>query len=118
VHLRLTTEEETIMTGEPPIACTLSEPELREREQTVLAAVRNHVRNVVARADGYAVELEPSDEAIAAATMLIRVERRCCRFVRFALTVEPDGRGVELVLTGSAGTREFLATWLEPSEVG
>jgi hypothetical protein len=108
------------MTGEPPIACTLSAPELREREQTVLAALRAHLRNVVARADGYALELEPSDEAIAAAALLIRVERRCCRFVRFALTVEsePDGGRVELVLTGPAGTREFLATWLEPSDVG
>jgi hypothetical protein len=106
------------MTGEPPIACTLSEPELRERKQTVLAALRTHVRSVVARADGYALELEPSDEAIAAAATLIRVERRCCRFVRFALTVEPDGGRVELVLTGPAGTREFLATWLAPSEIG
>jgi hypothetical protein len=105
------------MTGEPPIACTLSEPELREREQTVLAALRAHVRNVVARADGYALELEPSDEAIAAAALLIRVERRCCRFVRFALTVESDGGRVELVFTGPAGTREFLATWLEPRKV-
>jgi hypothetical protein len=106
------------MTGDPPIACTLSEPELREREQTVLAAFRTHVRSVVARADGYALELAPSDEAIAAAATLIRVERRCCRFVRFALTVEPDGGRVELILTGPAGTREFLAAWLARSEVG
>jgi hypothetical protein len=28
-----------------------------------------------------------------------------------------DGYALELVLTGSAGTREFLASWLEPSEV-
>jgi hypothetical protein len=34
-------------------------------------------------------------------------ERQCCRFLRFQLTVEPDGGPVLLDLTGPPGTREF-----------
>ena len=102
------------MTPEPPIACTLSGPERRERAAITLAALRAHVRHVESRPDGYALELAASDEAIAAAATLIQLERRCCPFLRFALTVEPGGGVVQLALTGAPGTREFLAGWLEP----
>ena len=51
-----------------PVACSLSEPERRERRQTVIAELRHHIRQVTERADGYALDLAPSDEAIVAAT--------------------------------------------------
>ena len=98
-----------------PIACTLSGLERRERESTTLAALRKHVCHTDARPDGYALELAMSDEALAAATALIQLERRCCPFLRFALTVEPGGDLVQLALTGPPGTREFLSAWLEPA---
>ena len=97
-----------------PIACTLSEPELRKREQTLLATLRTHTRRVIERPDGYTLELIPSDDAIAAASAVIQAERRCCAFLRFTLTVEPGGEAIELALTGGAGVREFLAPWLAP----
>jgi hypothetical protein len=97
-----------------PIACSLSEPELRERERTLLATLRGYTTRVTERPDGYTLELTPSDDAIAAATAVIQVERRCCAFLRFTLTVEPGGQAVELALTGGPGVREFLAPWLAP----
>ena len=66
------------------------------------------------RDDGYALELTPSDDAIAAAMALIQVERRCCPFLRFTLTIEPGETAVELTLTGGDGVREFLAAALRP----
>jgi hypothetical protein len=36
-------------------------------------------------------------------------------FLRFELAVTPGDGPVELRLTGPPGTREFLATWLEPA---
>jgi hypothetical protein len=44
---------------------------------------------------------------------LIDVERRCCPFLRFDLTVEPEVGPVRLALSGPPGVREYLATWLE-----
>jgi hypothetical protein len=97
-----------------PIACTLSEPELRERRATLLAALGRHIRGATARADGYALALAPDDEAIVSATAVIQAERKCCAFLRFTLTVGPGGATVELALTGGPGTREMLAPWLAP----
>lgn len=102
------------MSADIPIACTLSAPELREREQTVLKAFGTHVRKVEARLDGYTIEVAATDEGIAAAMALVQVERLCCPFLRFDLTVEASAGAVRLALSGPPGTREFLATWLEP----
>lgn len=112
--MRVAAQGDEVMATGTPIVCALSEPELHERERTVLAALRAHVHDVAARPDGFALELATSDEAIAAATALIQVERRCCPFLRFALTVEPGEGLVTLTLTGPSGVREFLSTWLEP----
>ena len=45
---------------------------------------------------------------------MIVAERLCCPFLRFDLTVDAPGKRAQLALSGPPGTREFLATWLEP----
>jgi hypothetical protein len=94
---------------EIPVACTLSAAQIQERERTVFTELRQHARRVTERGDGYAIELAPTDEAIAAATTLIQLERRCCPFLCFTLTVAPGGALVELALTGAPGARDLLA---------
>src|SRR5919106_1389379 len=94
---------------DPPVACLLSEPGLRERRRTVLAdfkAARLEVRDL---ADGYAFRFAPSSQQLTALAELIDLERRCCPFLRFRLIAEPAGGPLWLELTGPAGTREMLA---------
>jgi hypothetical protein len=43
----------------------------------------------------------------------VDAERRCCRFLRFTITVEPDEAAVTLDLTGPPGSGEFVAALLE-----
>jgi hypothetical protein len=72
------------MSADTPIACTLSEPESRERGKTVLKSFGAQVRQVEARPDGYTIEIAATDEGLAAAMALIQVERLCCPFLRRA----------------------------------
>jgi len=44
---------------------------------------------------------------------LIEIERQCCRFLRFEITVEPGEHSIWLEFTGPPGAREFLAGMLE-----
>jgi hypothetical protein len=97
-----------------PVACTLSDAQMRERERTVLAAFGAHVFGVEERSDGYDVQMAASEEAMTAAAALIAVERRCCPFLRFALSIEPGSETATLSLTGPEGTREFLSRWVTP----
>ena len=101
------------MSADIPIACTLSGPELRDREKTVLKAFAAHVRKIEARPDGYAIEVAATDEGLATAMVLIQVERLCCPFLRFDLTVQAHAGPVHLTVSGPPGVREFLATWLD-----
>jgi hypothetical protein len=40
---------------------------------------------------------------------MIELERRCCPFLQFRLTVEPNRGATWLELTGPEGTKDFLA---------
>lgn len=96
-----------------PVACSLTEPELRDREATTLASVRARVREVEERESGYALRFEPEEGLIPEIATLIDLERRCCPFLRFGLTVTPGNGPVWLELTGPEGTRELLRTILD-----
>ena len=98
--------------NELPIACTLTSAELQERRITVLANLRQSVVEFKELPDGYAYSLS-SDASLQDLAAMIELERQCCPFLRFTLTVEPAGGGVWLELTGPPGTREFLAELLQ-----
>jgi len=90
----------------------LTAPELRERRRTALAdfrAAQREARELTdATGEGYAFRFTLSGAQLAALAELIELERQCCPFLHFRLTVEPAGGPVWLTLTGPAGTREFL----------
>jgi hypothetical protein len=63
--------------------------------------------------DGLRLRFPPSAETLAAVASAVEAERHCCRFLRFGITVEPDGGPIILELSGPPGTREFVAALLE-----
>jgi len=77
--------------SEPPIVCTLQPGELNTRTAQLLPGLARAATSVVAIADGYRFEFEASSAILNAIAAAIDAERRCCRFLRFRLTVEPDG---------------------------
>jgi hypothetical protein len=95
--------------AELPVACSLTEPEFAERRAGVLADVRRSHEEARWLPDGVRLRFAPEPERLAMLATFIDLERRCCAFLRFGLTVEPGGGPVWLDLTGPAGTREFLA---------
>jgi hypothetical protein len=99
---------------ELPVACSLSEPELAARRAGVLADVRRSSQEARWLPDGVALRFAPEPERVATLMTFIELERRCCAFLRFRLTVEPGAGPVWLELTGPPGTREFLATEFGP----
>ena len=92
-----------------PIACTLTSAELQERRLTVLHELRSAVTEVRELEDGYVYSFQSEGERLEKIAAMIELERRCCPFLRFRLTVEPNGGPVWLELTGPAGTKQFLA---------
>ena len=98
---------------ELPVACTLTPEALRARRSGLLSDL---LRRADAREDlpeGLRLRFAPTAEPLATIASAVEAERHCCRFLRFEITVEPDGGPVLLELTGPAGTREFIGALLE-----
>jgi hypothetical protein len=99
-----------------PIVCTLDPATRETRRLGLLTQLLRRAERVEERTDGFRVWFTPSGDVLALAARVIDAERRCCRFLRFSLTVEPDDGGMVLDLTGPPGTRGFLAALFEPPE--
>jgi len=58
--------------------------------------------------NGYLFRFKADESTLGDLMRVVRLERQCCRFLRFRLTVEPDGGPVWLELTGPSGTKAFI----------
>ena len=58
--------------------------------------------------EGYAFRFRGDDDSLSRLTGYIASERRCCSFLRFELSVEPDGGPIWLRLTGPEPVRRFV----------
>ena len=92
-----------------PIACTLAPDALRARRDGLLADLLRRAEHQELLDEGLRVRFAPDNDTLATIAQVVDAERRCCRFLRFVITVEPDGGEISLDLSGPAGTREFIA---------
>lgn len=106
--------------AEMPIVCTLTTPELRERRAGLLRRVRERLEEArpLAGGDGYELRFPGDEETVAEVLELVRLESRCCAFLRFRVTLEPGGGAVTLEVSGPPGGAEVLAAELLPGDGG
>lgn len=100
------------MHDELPVACTLSDAELRKREATLLAEIKSAVIATEELNNGYAFRIPGDKKWLAVVMELMLAERECCPFLRFELTAESNMGPLMLRMTGSAGTKDFLKSIL------
>jgi hypothetical protein len=96
------------MSDNMPIACRLSDAELREREATLLAQFKAALIATEELPDGYAFRGPGNEQWIAVVAQLIVAERECCPFLTFELTAQPNMGPVIVRITGPAGAKDFL----------
>src|SRR5688500_2256034 len=91
-----------------PIVCTLSPEALEARRDRLLSELLRRSVGHELLPEGLRLRFAPSSETLSSIARAVEAERRCCRFLRFAITVEPDAGPIFLDLTGPRGTREFV----------
>lgn len=94
-----------------PVVCTLTPATIATRKAALLPSLVGRADGREETATGMRLRL-PAD-ALSAILQTIDAERQCCRFLRFDITVEPDGGPIWVELAGPPGTREFLCALLE-----
>ena len=93
-----------------PIACTLTDAELRKRRQTIIDTFRNMRVNVTELPDGYAYSFATS-EALLQIAQLVDLERQCCSFLTFKIVVEAARGPMRLELTGPREAKATIAKY-------
>ena len=95
-----------------PVACTLGPAALIARREGLLTELLRRADEQQELPDGYRLRFTAGGDTLAVIARAIDAERQCCRFLRFRLTVDPDGGPIHLELTGPPGTREFVSALL------
>ena len=96
------------MVSEIPIACSLNEKELQERRASVLDRIAASLIEVRELADGFSYRFPADDAVLEDLIAVVNLERKCCPFLNFRLTVESGKNTVSLELTGREGTKEAV----------
>ena len=91
-----------------PIACTLTESELKERRRTVLSVIRDAAIDVAPMQDGYSYRFRPSSEVLSQLFHLVDLERQCCAFLTFKIVVEPQ-QPIALEVSGPPKAMDMIA---------
>jgi hypothetical protein len=91
-----------------PIVCDLSAAELSGRRDGLLARLADSASEISEIENGVTLVLASSPEVSGLIAQVIDAERRCCRFLRFRCTYEPDLGPISVEVTGPEGSGEFL----------
>src|SRR5438876_9292263 len=98
------------------IACTLTEPELRQRRRTIVEALRKMQVIVTELPDGYAYNFAATSEALTQVAQLVDMERQCCPFLSFNIIVEAQKAPMRLEVTGAAEAKKVIAQFFNFAE--
>ena len=91
-----------------PITCTLTPETIRTRRAGLPPGLLERAETRETLPEGCRVRFAATVDILPRIAQTIEAERQCCRFLRFLMTVEPDGGPITLDITGPTGTREFL----------
>lgn len=97
------------------MACMLDEAEITERRRTLLELVRSAVFKETSLPLGYAYHFQPTSEIVALLSRLVDLERQCCPFLTFKITVEAGNQPICLEVTGPDGAKALIAEFFGPS---
>jgi hypothetical protein len=96
-----------------PIVCTLTPEAVQARREGPLSELARRCTTRQELADGLRLHFSASGDTLSLIAQAVEAERQCCRFLRFAIVVEPDGGPIALELSGPTGTRAFLSGLIE-----
>jgi len=99
----------------PLVACTLNDPEMRERRQMILDAFRSAALEVTSLPLGYAYHFAPTSATLMQIVNLVELERQCCRFLVFKIIVAADNKEISLEVTGPPEAKLVIADFFGAS---
>ena len=96
------------MVEEIPIACSLTDNELKERRKSVLNKIAASLIDSEELPDGFRYRFPLDESVLESLITVINLERKCCPFLNFRLSLESGEDFASLDLTGRQGAKEAI----------
>ena len=96
------------MNAEIPIACYLTDKELQARRKNYLDKAAEFLVDSAELSDGFIFRFPIAESMLQNLAEIIDLERKCCPFLSFKLSLEAGEDFVSLELTGAQNTKEII----------
>ena len=96
------------MKAEIPIACYLTDKQLQARRKNHLDKAAEFLVDSAELPDGFVYRFPLEELMLQSLAEIIDLERKCCPFLNFNLSLEAGKDVVLLELTGAEGTKEII----------
>ena len=91
------------------ISCKLTNPELEKRKETVIASLKNQVKETKEISNGYAFKFAGTDKTIDELIEFTKTERECCDFFPFNISISGNKNEIWFSLTGPKEAKQFIS---------
>ena len=101
---------QTITENDTPFACNMSALKTDEKKRVLelLENLKTRRQEIKELPDGFAFRYSTDNEIIKNTAEFIALERLCCPFFEFDLTVEKENGATWLQLSGREGVKDFI----------
>ncbi len=91
-----------------PVACYLTDKQLQARRKNYLDKAAESLIDSAELSDGFVYRFPLARSTLQNLAEIIDLERKCCPFLNFRLTLESGNDFVSLELMGAEGTKEIV----------
>lgn len=93
-----------------PIACTLTDKQMQARRADHLEKAAAALIDSTELENGFVFRFPLSSSVLRDLTQIIDLERRCCPFLNFKLSLGSGDDFLSLEMTGADGTKELIGS--------
>ncbi len=94
------------------LACRLIGSDLAERKALIATDLLDHAEAITELPYGYELRFAGGEGWAERVFEFVRLERQCCPFIRFEITLAPDDGQITLRLMGNPEVKRFIAAEL------
>ena len=92
-----------------PIACSLTDPEMRERLDLLRSGLFAQTRSLREDAAGFTFIFDNTGSNAEAFLNVVLLERQCCPFLHFHINITPQPEELAIHIGGTDEARTFVA---------
>lgn len=91
-----------------PVACSLTDPDLRKRLDLLRSGLFAQTRSVREDDESFTFAFENTDTNVEAIVNVVLLERQCCPFLHFTVSIRPQPDELALRIGGTGEARTFV----------